>query len=88
MVGATFMVGGGLLARGLPQSQDLSCATAYNRLVWSTDLALNNSERSHTPHHLSLTKADHPAKVSGRYLQRPGSLRCTKKDLSFLCIRI
>ena len=53
--------------------------------MWSTDLALTNSNRYHTPHGLSWTKTNHLAKVSDRYLQRPESLRLSKKDLFFLC---
>ena len=41
---------------------------AQKRLMWFTDLALTNSDRYHTPHGLSWTKADHLAKVSGQYL--------------------
>ena len=64
--GVALTVGSGLYGRGRSQSQHQSCATAYNRLMWPTDLAMTNSDRCHTPHGLSWTKADHLAKVSCR----------------------
>ena len=44
----------------------------------STGLALITSANSHLFVGSSLTEANHLAKVSGRYLERPGSLRVSK----------
>ena len=54
----------------------------------STDLALITSAKSHIFVDPSWTKTFHLAKVSGQYLQRPGSLSCTKNyDFLFFVYR-
>ena len=64
-------------------------ATAYNGLMWSTDLALITSGHNHVFPQFSWTEADHLAKDSGRYLKRPGSLSGAKfYALYFFCIGI
>ena len=52
-----------------------------------TDLALINSGKNHVFPLLSYTEADQLAKVSGRYLKRPGSLRGAKIMMFFLLYR-
>ena len=63
-------------------------ATAHNGLMSSTDLVLITSGQNHVFAQLSWTKADHPVKVSGRFLKRPGSLSSAKfYTLSILLYR-
>ena len=59
MIGAAFKVGGGLygrggnLARGRPSKSGSVMCTVYNRLMWSTNLALITSAQNQVFPHLS-----------------------------------